>query len=68
MLFGDFTSLHLAVEEGIDPLCSILDDIKAALADSTVERSPGPAWPGRPRPPGPMGPPAGALVYTRPPG
>ena len=34
VLFGDFTSLHLAAQEGIDPgPVPILDDIKAALAD-----------------------------------
>lgn len=33
IIFGDFTSLHLAAQEGIDPgPVPILDDIKAALA------------------------------------
>jgi glucose/mannose-6-phosphate isomerase len=34
VLFGDFTSLHLAAQEGVDPgPVPILDDIKAALTD-----------------------------------
>jgi glucose/mannose-6-phosphate isomerase len=33
ILFGDFVSLHLAAQEGIDPgPVPILDEIKAALA------------------------------------
>ena len=38
---GDFVSLHLALQEGIDPgPVPVLDDIKAALRGAQLEGEP----------------------------